>query len=236
MADHEPGDDDPAQAFDALRHTVEGMARELGSEMAVLRRGIEAAFDKLDTLRPAPNYSEDLARIQQELAGYGEHMQAIAQSPVLKQSAGHQAAILTQAGEGLLKSAVDKFERQAADLERITGNLGHRLGEARDIDRQRRWLWGVGGGGLLAGILLTLFLPRVLFAGFGASVASTVLAENPWQAGGKLMGYANPLGWSQMVAAERLVRENAEPIAQCRKLAAETKREQRCSVMVKPAG
>lgn len=236
MADHEPGDDDPARAFDALRHTVEGMARELGGEMAVLRRGIEAAFDKLGTLQPAPSYSEDLARIQQELDGTREQLQAVAESPLLKQGATHLTGALSRAGEGLMTSAVNKLERQAGDLERMTGNLGHRLGEARDIDRQKRWLWGVGGLSLVAGILLTLFLPRILFAGFGASVASTVLAEEPWQAGHTLMRYGSSEGWTQMVLADRLVRDNAEAVVQCRKLAAETKREQKCSVMVKPAG
>jgi hypothetical protein len=234
MADHGPGDDDPARAFDALRHTVEGMARDLGGEMVVLRRGIEAAFDKLDTLQPAPNYSEDLARIQQELDGTREQLQAVAESPLLKQGAAHLTGALSRAGEGLMQSAAAKFERQAGDLERMTGNLGRQT--ARERTGQNGWLWSTGVTGLALGAFLALYLPRILPASVGAYAASVVLAEQPWQAGATLMRHGSPEGWAQMILADRLVRENAEAVAQCRKLAAETKKEQRCSVMVKPAG
>lgn len=236
MADHGPGDDDPARAFDALRHTVEGMARDLGGEMAVLRRGIEAAFDKLGTLQPAPSYSEDLARIQQELDGTREQLQAVAESPLLKQGAAHLTGALSRAGEGLMTSAAAKFERQAGDLERMTGNLGRQLGTARERQGQNGWLWSAAVTGLALGVLLTLFLPRILPTSVGAYAARAMFGEPPWQAGATLMRYGSPEGWAQMVSAERLVRDNAEAVAQCRKLATETKREQRCSVLVKPAG
>ena len=36
---------DPAAAFDALRRTIETQGAQIGAEMTVMRRGLEAAFD-----------------------------------------------------------------------------------------------------------------------------------------------------------------------------------------------
>ena len=38
---------DPAAAFDALRRTIETQGAQIGAEMTVMRRGLEAAFDQL---------------------------------------------------------------------------------------------------------------------------------------------------------------------------------------------
>lgn len=39
---------DPAAAFDALRRTIETQGAQIGAEMTVMRRGLEAAFDQLE--------------------------------------------------------------------------------------------------------------------------------------------------------------------------------------------
>lgn len=236
MADQDPTDDDPARAFDALRETVEAMARDLGSEMVVIRKGVESAFEQLDRLQPPPDYGPDLGRVVQQLGLFAKQLEAVAQSPLLRQGAEHQAAVMERAARGVVQPAVDQLERQAGDLERIAGNLGRQLGQGRERKEQNKWLWSVGATAVVVGVLLTLFLPRLLWSSVGANAAGLILADQPWQAGAKLMQYGSPEGWSQMVSADRLSRDNADAIGQCRKTAAETKREQRCTVTVKPAG
>ena len=57
------GAGDPAAAFEALRHTVEGQGAALAAEIAIIRRGVEAAFDQFDKLSSPPDYGADLGRI-----------------------------------------------------------------------------------------------------------------------------------------------------------------------------
>lgn len=233
MADQDPTDDDPARAFDALRETVEAMARDLGSEMVVIRKGVESAFDQLEGLKPPPDYGPDIGRMVHQLGFVGKQLEGLAQSPLLRQGAEHQAAAMERAARGVVQPAVDQLERQAGDLERIAGNLGRQVGQVRAAKEQRQWLWSAVVTVMVVGMILTLFLPRLLPAGVGAYAASTIIGGQPWQAGAKLMQYGSPEGWSQMVSADRLVRENAEAIAQCRKTAADTKKEQRCTIAVR---
>ena len=230
MADQ---DGDAAQAFDALRASVEETGRTLGNEMTTIRKGVEAAFEQLEAQSSPPDYGPELGRVVQQISALGTKLDALAQSPILQQGAEHQAAVLSRAGAGLVKAAADKLETQAGDLERITGNLGRQLGQVRDRREQKGWLWSAAATGMVAGILVTLFAPRVLPTIVGAYAASTILGDAPWQAGAKLMSYASPEGWSQMSVGYRLTRENAEAIGQCQKMAAETKREQRCTITVR---
>ena len=37
---------DPAAAFEALRRTIEKQGGQIGAEMTIIRRGVEAAFDQ----------------------------------------------------------------------------------------------------------------------------------------------------------------------------------------------
>ena len=54
---------DPAAAFDALRRTIETQGAQIGAEMTVMRRGLEAAFDQLEKIEPAQDYKPELAQI-----------------------------------------------------------------------------------------------------------------------------------------------------------------------------
>lgn len=228
----ENDDIDPGQAFEALRASVEETAQTLTSEMATIRKGVEAAFEQIEA-RSSLDYGPEFGRVVQQLGLVGEKLEALAQSPILRQGAEHQAAVLERAAHGLVRPAVEQLERQAGDLERIAGNLGRQLGHVRERREQKGWLWSAAATGAVAGLLVTLFLPRVLPTMVGAYAASAIMGDAPWQAGAKLMNYASPDGWSQMSTAYRLARENAEAIGQCQKAAAETKREQRCTITVR---
>ena len=59
---------DPAAAFEALRRTVEKQGGQIGAEMTVIRRGVEAAFDQFEKYRQPPDYGADLGKIIQFLS------------------------------------------------------------------------------------------------------------------------------------------------------------------------
>ena len=78
---------DPAAAFDALRRTIETQGAQIGAEMTVMRRGLEAAFDQLEKIEPAQDYKPQLAQLVQALDNVAERLHGVEQSPSLSRRA-----------------------------------------------------------------------------------------------------------------------------------------------------
>ena len=174
---------DPAAAFDALRRTIETQGAQIGAEMTVIRRGLEAAFDQFEKIEPQADYKPQLAQLVQALDSVAQRMHGVEQSPILRQGAQHYAAALERSGEGLVRTAVQQLERQASDLERAGRNLSAHVASARERKRQNWWLVAAFALGLIVGALVMLFLPRLLPFSAAPRVASVVMGERPWQAG-----------------------------------------------------
>jgi len=223
---------DPAAAFEALRRSVENLTRDLGGEMTVIRRGVETAFDQLEKLQQPTDYGPDLGRIVQQLAHVGTRLEAVEQSPVLRNGPEHYARALERGGESLVGTAARQLERQAIDLERSANSLARRLAGARERCVQDRWLWSAGAAGLVAGVLLTLYLPRVLPGSVDMAVASTVMNDERWKAGITLIQSGNPTGWQSIVDASNLVRANDNELRSCAEAAAKAKKDQKCAITV----
>ncbi len=223
---------DPAAAFDALRSTVATLSGDLQREMSTIRKGVEAAFDQLERQGAPIDYSADLGRIAQQLSTMTERITAMEKLPLLRQGPEHYARLVEKSGEGLVRSAVYQLERQAFDLERINRNLTGQLDSARERRRQDWWLVSVGGAGIVLGVFLTLFAPRVLPGAVAPILASAVMGDTVWDAGMKMMMFASPESWGRVVAAERLVEANKGAIADCRAAAAKAGKEQKCSIVV----
>ena len=233
----EPKDDsqagDPAAAFEALRHTVEKQGGQIGAEMTIIRRGVEAAFDQFEKFQQPADYGPDLGKIIQFLAVVDERLEAVEQSPVLRNGPEHYARALERGGESLVGAAAQHIGRQATDLERAANNLARHVAGARDRHIQDRWLWGVGVAGLVAGVLLTLFLPRVLPGSVDMAVASTAMNAERWRAGITLMQSGSPGGWQSIVDASDLVRANTDALTACAEAAAKAKKDRTCTITVK---
>ncbi len=181
---------DPAAAFDALRRTIETQGAQIGAEMTVIRRGLEAAFDQFEKIEPQADYKPQLAQLVQALDSVAQRMHGVEQSPILRQSAQHYAAALERSGEGLVRTAVQQLERQASDLERAGRNLSAHVASARERKRQNWWLVAAFALGLIVGALVMLFLPRLLPFSAAPRVASVVMGERPWQAGMSLIPHS----------------------------------------------
>ena len=223
---------DPAAAFDALRRTIEAQGAQIGAEMTVMRRGLEAAFDQLEKIEPAQDYKPQLAQLVQALDNVAERMHGVEQSPILRQGAQHYAALLERSGEALIRTAALELERQASDLERAGRNLSAHVASAREHDRQNWWLVVAFAVGLLAGALVMLFLPRVLPGSVDMAVAATVMNADRWNAGAVLMKLGRPGEWNNLAAANDLVRNNRDALVACAEAAVTAKRDQKCTVTV----
>lgn len=231
----EPEDDspaDPAQAFDALRRTIEIQGAQLGAEMTVIRKGVEAAFDQFEKFQQPPDYGPDLGRMVQQLTLVAERLEAVEQSPILRQGPEHYARALERSGDGLVRTAAQQLESESRDLQRMTRDLAGHVASARERCIQHRYLWGIGATGIVAGILLMLFLPTMLPGQLDTHVAGFIMGQDRWNAGITLMQAADPNGWRGVVDASNLVRDNAEALRECAEAAHTVGEDQQCTITV----
>jgi len=223
---------DPAAAFEALRRSVERQGGQIGAEMTVIRRGVEAAFDQFEKIRQPPDYGPDLGKIIQFLAIVEERLAGVEQSPILRNGAEHYARALERSGESLVRTAAQQLEGKGRDLEREAQNLAAYTKSAYDRRSQDLRIWIAGGIGLLAGALLVLLLPRILPFAADTHAAAIIMGQDRWNAGVTMMQTADPGRWRIVVDAWQLARDNADAIGQCAE-GASAGADQQCTITVK---
>lgn len=224
---------DPAEAFDALRRAVEMQGAQLGAEMVVIRRGLEAAFEQLEKLEPAPDYRPEIGKIVKQLGTVGARLQAVEATPALQQGPDHYARQMAQAGSSLVREAARTLDGHASDFHRATATLSGYMDSARDHDRQNLWLVGAAGVGLVLGVLLTLALPSVLPGRVAPWVASLVMGQAPAEAGRAMIQSGDPARYQRMVWAEWVFANNVEALERCVAEMQESGQDQPCAVIVK---
>lgn len=227
---------DPAQAFEALRQTIEKQGAQLGAEMTVIRRGVEAAFDQFEKFQQPADYGPDLGRIVQQLALVAERLEGVEHSPFLSKGPEHYARALERSGESLVRTAAQQLENESRDLQRITRELAGHVAGARERHVQNRLLWIVGAAGIVAGIVMVLLIPRILPFSADSHIASLIMGEDRWNAGVTLMQAGSPDGWRGVVDSTTLVRTNQEALSACREAAAKNEKDQRCTITVAAPG
>ena len=228
--DEEAGD--PAAAFDALRRTIETQGAQIGAEMTVMRRGLEAAFDQLEKIEPAQDYKPQLAQLVQQLGVVAERLQGVEQSPILRQGAQHYASALERAGEGLVSTAVQKLERQAGDLERISAVLASHNKQAFHRKDQDFRMWMAGTVGLFVGIFLILLLPRFLPFSADSHVAALVMGRDRVSAGHAVIRAADPFEAQKITWGGQFYDASSGEISACLETARRAGTDQQCTVTV----
>lgn len=225
-------DGDPAQAFEALRRTVEDLASNLDREMTTIRKGVEIALDGQEKFQQPLDYSADLGQMVLGLTQVGQRLDAIAASPILKNGPEHYARALERSGESLVKTAAQQFQNDSRDLQRVTHELTSQVKSARERTIQNRYLSGIGAAGVVVGILATLFVPSMLPFSAAPRVASFVMGDTPWRAGMSLMDFASAEDWRRVALADQLIEANKAEVAACREAAAEAGEDQKCTITV----
>ena len=232
--DEEAGD--PAAAFDSLRATLQDLSADLRREMTTIRKGVEAAFDQFEKIGMPIDYRADLGNMLGQLEELAERVHAVEKSPVLGRGPDHYAREFTRAGENLVRTAVQQFEQESRAFRSAAQDLTNETYSARDRRRQDWWLLGIGGAGIVLGILMTLFTPRVLPFSAAPRVATTVMGHDAWNAGMGLMQFASPESWSRVAAADKLIDVNKDAVADCQAAAAKAAKEQKCTILVPVLG
>lgn len=223
---------DPAAAFDALRRTIETQGKQIGAEMVVMRRGLEAAFDQLEKIEPAQDYKPQLAQLVQALDNVAERMHGVEQSPILRHGAQHYAALLERSGEALIRTAALALERQASDLERAGRNLAAHTKSAYDRKSQDFRMWMAGLVGLFVGIFLILLLPRFLPFSADSHVAALVMGRDRVSAGHAVIRAADPFEAQKITWGGQFYDASSGEISECLEAARQTGTDQQCTVTV----
>jgi hypothetical protein len=218
-ADHH-GAADPAQAFEDLR-----------AEVSELRRALEALPSAWEENQP-PDYTPSLGTIAKGLAAVDNRLAGIEQHPALRLTPEQHQQAVAQAGNTLMREAVQKLDRAAQDAERERHQLAGLIGTVRKQDEQRNWLLWAAAWALVVGLLVSPFVAGVLPFGGDSAVAAVIMGADRWNAGIALMQAGSPDGWRGLADASNLVRVNQEALAACREAAAKAKKEQRCTITV----
>ena len=227
---HDAGDREQESAV--LLRALEMHGRDLSREMAIIRKGVEAAFEEFERFQQPTDYGLDLGRIVQRLGVVAERLQGVEQSPLLRQGAEHYARTIERSGEDLARTVGQRLDSHARELVGACSALAAYTKSAYERRAQDRRMWIAAVAGLLAGILLTLFLPRMLPLSLEAGVAGVVMADSSWNAGITMMQQANPARWDELAAAAKLGLANRAEAAACREAAARAKKDQRCTITV----
>ncbi|RVM17906.1 DUF6118 family protein [Sinorhizobium meliloti] len=223
---------DPAAAFEALRETVEDLAADLTREMTTIRKGVESAFDQFERQGAPVDYSADLGRMTQQLATVADRLQAIEQSPVLRQGAEHYARMLERSGEGLVRTAVQQLERQASDLERISSVLASHNKSAFHRKDQDFRMWTAGIVGIILGLFLLVLLPRFLPFSADSHVASLVMGNDRINAAYAMINSVDPVGVKKLQWGAGFYEASGGEISVCLEKARQTGKDQKCTIIV----
>lgn len=237
---HEPellndADGDAAQAFDALRNQVEKQGQLFSTEMEMLHKDLGLAYEQFQDMVMSLDPSPEISKIVQRLTVAGERLQAVEQSPLLRQGPEYYARALERTGDNLVRSAAEQLQRQTTEIERIGRNLASHTKSAYDRHSQDMRVLLAAGIGLVVGLALMLFAPRILPDSIGMAVASSVMNTDRWNAGANLMQAGDPKTWNELVDGHSVFRVNKDILAECRAAAAKTGKEQKCTVIM-PVG
>ena len=205
--------DPAAQAFAQLR-----------GEVALLRRAVEQlASERADII--LPDYSGTLGKIALTLGEIGGDMQQMAASPALKVTPESLAQRIDTAAQAARRADHTAQIEVRERLDRVTTEMRQIIGTVRTRDEQRHRLAWVGGGALLAGMMLWSVMPGMIARSVPPSwhwperMAARVIGGTMAQAGARMMQSVNPSQWHDIISAYRLVQENEDVIGQCRKRA-----------------
>lgn len=222
-----------ASAFEALRNAIDKRGAATERELKLIRQGVEALFDQVEALQAKPDYGQDMAELKQTTLALAERLKAMESTPMPKggvRAFERAGADLLRASVKALEQKAQRFDSAAFTLERITTHVQ---------DRRARWrhVMIVGGLGLLAGVLLVLFvLPRLLPLEVRTHVAAAMVGTSRWEAGAVLMQAERPDAWDTIVQSEKIREKNSQALGRCRELARKRGEAQKCAMIVEPEG
>ncbi|ADU13137.1 DUF6118 family protein [Asticcacaulis excentricus] len=218
------------KAFDGLRNAVDKRGAATAAELKLIRQGVEALFDQVEVIQAKPDYAQDLAEIKEVCVDIADRLETIEAMPALK--GGVQD--FERAGSDLLRSSVTALEQKAQRFDSAAVTLQRIASHVQDRQEWWRYLFIAGGLGLVAGVLLVLFILGLLPLEVRTNVAAALVGTGRWEAGAVLMQAERPEAWAEIVQGEKLREQNRKALGRCRELARKRGVAQKCNIVVEP--
>ena len=212
--------DDPAAAFEALREEVAQLRTLLEG------RGTSEAVD----------YTPSLAALTQRLKGVEERLKLVQQQPALALTPGGHVRSLESAAETYRGQLRRDLEGARHALSSAAADLRGAVGQLRDKERQKLWLWGAAAAGAVAGVLawtgLSGPIARVLPGQLAQKMAAATLGQDRAAAGQQLLASGDPSGWAQALKAIRIYEANKAAITACEKRRLDARQSTTCKAVL----
>lgn len=225
------GGDEAARAFDDLR-----------AEVTLLRRAIERLTAERAEDTSAPDYSETLGVISQNLSATAQRVDALVESPALALTPAELNRQIVEVGTAGRSEDRRAIAAARQVIEDVATKLGRQLESHVMADEQRRRLWRarwqIGLAGLVAGMVSWAILAGPFARSLPASwllperMAARSLRLPMWEGGKRMMQAGDTRAYAGVVAGNRLVTANRETLAACDRQAAKTGKTVRCAIEV----
>lgn len=230
-------DPDPLTSETVTDPAAEAFAR-LEGELALMRRAVQhLAAERADIV--IPDYGATLTDMAKRMGAISESLKGMAGHPAMQMTPDSIGNRIAAAAEAARRSDQDRITQARSDLNHAAQEMRNVTAHARTAAEQRQQLYQVGGGALLAGILLWSFLPGTIARVTPESwhwpermAARIVGAPSRWDAGARLMQSDSPEAWNVLVQAADIQRDNRDAIDACRKAAATSQQLVRCTVKI----
>ena len=221
------GEDEAARAFDDLR-----------GEITLLRRAVERLAAERAEDAHAPDYSETLGVISQNLSATAQRVDALVRSPALSLTPEETGRQIDAASFTARREDHRLFLAARQGLEEVAARLGRHLHSDIAAAEQRRRLWQVGLAGIAAGMVLWATVAGGFARAMPASwlwperMAARSLRMPMWEGGQRLMRAGDAQAFAGVLAGNRLAIANRETLEACRKQAAKAGKPVRCAIEV----
>ena len=186
MADGD-GEDEAAQAFEGLR-----------AEVSLLRRAVERLAAERADDGHAPDYSETLGVIANNITATAQRVDALVKSPALSLTPEEMNRQIGAAGSAGRTEDRRVIAAARQTIEEIATKLGRQLESHVMADEQRRRLWRVGLAGIAIGMAVWAILAGPIVREFPPSwllperMAARTLRMPMWEGGQRLMKVGDP--------------------------------------------
>jgi hypothetical protein len=185
----------------------------------------------------SPDYSETLAKIVRECAATAANLKMLAAMPALQRTVQDWAREIAAAGKEARRSDQQALTEARDALQQAARDMTAKLSSAKSEDKQRQWLLWTGTAGVFAGMFLLTIgigpLARIMPESWHLPerIAANIVGMEQEAAGARLIEIAAPDLWRDIVFGNRVVSDNRDAIAQCKKRS--TPKRVRCAIEIK---
>lgn len=227
------GSDDAAAEDIALDEAFDRMS----GKMLTLAAAVDQFGLRLDDLA-GRDYSDDLAKIDQNWEKAREAFKRLAERPALALTPEVMGEQMRLAGARARETEQQAVREARSRLDEAVNSIRLVVASARTQDQQNFWIAVTAGVAAILAFMAGCTVPSAVDRAVPADWhwperrASSLLSQDMWGAGVRLMRVGDPDRWNELVRASRVYSENAKAIAACQARSPRRKKAMRCTIEI----